>query len=75
MYGIKIVILIIIRGGNEKGRVWHQSGRLDKKINSFQDFISVAEYLIAEKFTHPSLLCAMGTSAGGLLVGNSGLFT
>lgn len=40
------------------------------KINSFKDFISCAEYLIAEGYTHPSLLCAFGSSAGGLLIGS-----
>ena len=41
----------------------------EKKITSFTDFIACAEYLIAEKFTSSALLCAYGSSAGGLLVG------
>lgn len=39
-----------------------------KKHNSFKDFNSCAEYLIANRITHPNLLAAKGTSAGGLLV-------
>ncbi len=38
-------------------------------MNSFKDFISVAEHLIDIKLTAPDRLAAMGTSAGGLLVG------
>ncbi|ORE09065.1 hypothetical protein BCV72DRAFT_248385 [Rhizopus microsporus var. microsporus] len=36
---------------------------------SFKDFISVAEHLIDMKLTSSERLAAMGTSAGGLLVG------
>ncbi|KAI7877433.1 hypothetical protein K492DRAFT_150602 [Lichtheimia hyalospora FSU 10163] len=35
----------------------------------FHDFVSVAEHLIKSKVTSPEYLSAMGTSAGGLLVG------
>lgn len=38
-------------------------------MNSFKDFISVAEHLVDSKVTSPEYLTAMGTSAGGLLVG------
>lgn len=38
-------------------------------MNSFKDFISVAEHLIDMKLTSSERLAAMGTSAGGLLVG------
>jgi oligopeptidase B len=38
-------------------------------MNSFKDFISVAEHLVDSKLTSPKYLAAMGTSAGGLLVG------
>ncbi|KAI8337785.1 prolyl oligopeptidase family-domain-containing protein [Blakeslea trispora] len=36
---------------------------------SFKDFIAVAEHLVDSKLTSPDHLTAMGTSAGGLLVG------
>jgi len=58
-----------VRGGNEKGWEWHKSGKMLNKANSFIDFITCAEYVIANGYTHPSLLCAYGSSAGGLLVG------
>ncbi len=38
------------------------------KPNSFHDYISCAEYLIANRITHPNLLAARGVSAGGMLV-------
>ena len=38
-------------------------------MRSFDDFVNCAEYLVSKGFTHPSLMCAYGSSAGGLLVG------
>jgi len=58
-----------IRGGQEMGRSWYEDGKLLKKKNTFTDFIACAEYLIAERFTRPEKLFAMGGSAGGLLMG------
>lgn len=58
-----------IRGGQEMGRQWYEDGKLLKKKNTFTDFIDCAEHLIAEKFTNPKKLFAMGGSAGGLLIG------
>lgn len=58
-----------IRGGEELGRPWYENGKLLKKINTFNDFVDVAEYLVENKYTSPANLCAMGGSAGGLLMG------
>ena len=58
-----------IRGGEEMGRMWYEDGKYLKKKNSFTDFISCAEYLIAEKYTSKDKLYGMGGSAGGLLIG------
>lgn len=58
-----------IRGGEELGREWYEDGKLLKKLNTFNDFIDSAEYLIDHKYTSPSKLCAMGGSAGGMLMG------
>ena len=58
-----------IRGGQEMGRYWYEEGKLLKKKNTFTDFITCAQHLIAEKFTNSDKLFAMGASAGGLLMG------
>jgi len=58
-----------IRGGQEMGRWWYEDGKLLNKKNTFTDFIDCAEFLIAQKFTNPDKLFAMGGSAGGLLMG------
>ena len=58
-----------IRGGQTLGREWYDDGKLLNKRNTFIDFIACAEYLVAEKYTDTEHLCAMGGSAGGLLMG------
>jgi len=58
-----------IRGGQALGREWYEDGKLLNKRNTFTDFIACAEYLITEKYTDNAHLCAMGGSAGGLLMG------
>jgi oligopeptidase B len=58
-----------IRGGQEMGRCWYEDGKLFKKINTFTDFIACGEYLVRHRYTSPARLCAVGGSAGGLLMG------
>jgi oligopeptidase B len=64
-----IVALAHIRGGSEMGRAWYEDGKLFKKMNTFTDFISCAEYLVRHGYTTPCRLFAQGGSAGGLLMG------
>ena len=40
-----------------------------KKVNTFNDFIDAAEFLIKENYTSPNKLAITGSSHGGLLVG------
>jgi oligopeptidase B len=58
-----------VRGGQELGRRWYEEGKLLKKKNTFTDFVACAEFLIAQNYTRPERLFAMGRSAGGLLMG------
>lgn len=58
-----------IRGGGELGKPWHDQGRMEKKTNTFNDFIASADFLVAEKFTARDRLVIQGGSAGGLLIG------
>ncbi len=58
-----------IRGGGEMGEVWRDLGRMNKKMNTFTDFINCAEYLIKQKYTSPEHLAIQGGSAGGMLLG------
>ena len=62
-------MLCNIRGGQELGRQWFEDGRMNHKINSFNDFIDCSEFLIKNKYTSPQKLFANGGSAGGLLMG------
>lgn len=57
-----------LRGGSEYGEEWHQQGMLHNKQNVFDDFISAAEWLIAEGYTRTEQLAIDGRSNGGLLV-------
>lgn len=58
-----------IRGGSELGEHWRQEGRMFKKLNTFNDFVDSADWLIKNKYTSNDRLVIQGGSAGGLLMG------
>ncbi len=64
-----IYVIAHIRGGQEMGRQWYEDGKFLNKINTFNDFIDVSEYLINNNYTTAEKLFASGGSAGGLLMG------
>ena len=60
-----------VRGGGDKGRQWHKDGTRLKKINTLNDFIDGAKFLIAQNYTSPNRLGITGGSQGGLLIGSA----
>ena len=58
-----------IRGGGEGGRRWWLQGRLDRKRNTFTDFIAAADMLAAQGWAAADRIVSRGRSAGGLLQG------
>ncbi|EJN01372.1 protease II [Phyllobacterium sp. YR531] len=58
-----------IRGGKDKGYDWYENGKRLNKLNTFKDFISASEHLVAEGFTSHDRIIAQGGSAGGMLMG------
>ena len=58
-----------VRGGSDKGFGWYLDGKLEKKENSFLDFLACARRLVDMGACAPDRLAAQGGSAGGLLMG------
>ncbi len=58
-----------IRGSKYMGEHWYENGKFQKKINTFTDFINVAEYLGHMGYCDKGRIYAQGGSAGGLLMG------
>ena len=64
-----VYVLANIRGGGEFGPRWHEAARKQNRQRAYDDFIAVAEDLIARKVTSPAHLGIQGGSNGGLLMG------
>ncbi|HEY9068595.1 MAG TPA: prolyl oligopeptidase family serine peptidase, partial [Burkholderiaceae bacterium] len=64
-----VLVVANIRGGGEFGPEWHQAAIRERKQRSYDDFIAVAEDLIARKITSARHLGIEGGSNGGLLMG------
>ncbi|MBI2812811.1 MAG: S9 family peptidase [Opitutae bacterium] len=64
-----IYVIAHIRGGGELGEEWREAGRMDKKMNTFHDFVDCAQWLVGHGWTTPKQLVTSGGSAGGLLMG------
>ncbi len=60
-----------VRGGTERGYRWYLDGKLERKENSFRDFLAAGRALVAAGYTGRGRIIAHGGSAGGLLVGAS----
>lgn len=64
-----IYAIPLIRGGGELGENWRLAGRMFTKMNTFNDFVDSAKWLISNKYTSSDRLVIQGGSAGGLLMG------
>lgn len=64
-----VYVLANIRGGGEFGPKWHEAARKQHRQRAYDDFIAVAENLIARKVTSSQHLGIQGGSNGGLLMG------
>ena len=58
-----------IRGGDDLGRAWYKAGELERRSNTFNDFVDVARGLIERGYTEVGKISISGGSAGGELMG------
>jgi oligopeptidase B len=58
-----------VRGGKDKGYRWYRDGKMERKVNTFTDFIAAGEHLVTKGFTRRGNIVANGGSAGGMLMG------
>ncbi len=58
-----------IRGGDDLGRAWYKAGKLERRTNTFTDFVDVAQGLIERGYTAAGRISISGGSAGGELMG------
>ncbi|HEX4694512.1 S9 family peptidase [Sphingomonas sp.] len=58
-----------IRGGDDLGQQWYHDGKLEKRSNTFNDFVDVAKALVADGWTAEGKIAIAGRSAGGELMG------
>ena len=58
-----------VRGGGDKGDIWHTEGKKKLKKNTFLDYVACANHLIDQRYTYKGGVCFYGGSAGGLTGG------
>ena len=58
-----------IRGGDDMGYHWYEAGKLDRRANTFNDFVDVARHLVAQGYVREGRIAIAGGSAGGQLMG------
>ena len=66
-----ILAVAHVRGGGENGEEWHLAGKDANKINTINDFIDCARWLVEHHYTWPGKLGARGGSAGGITMGGA----
>lgn len=58
-----------VRGGDDLGRAWYKGGKLQRRTNTFTDFVDVAKGLVGRGYTREGKISISGGSAGGELMG------
>ena len=58
-----------IRGGDDLGYQWYLDGKLEKRTNTFNDFVDCGRALVEKGFTSKGNIAIAGGSAGGELMG------
>ena len=58
-----------IRGGDDLGYHWYEAGKLDRRTNTFNDFVDVARHLVDQGYVKEGRIAIAGGSAGGQLMG------
>ena len=58
-----------IRGGDDLGYHWYEAGKLDRRSNTFNDFVDVARHLAGMGYGAVGRIAIAGGSAGGQLMG------
>ena len=58
-----------IRGGDDLGYHWYEAGKLDRRTNTFNDFVDVARGLVEQGYGSAGRIAIAGGSAGGQLMG------
>src|SRR5262249_45926678 len=59
------------RGGGDFGEDWHRAGMQGTKQHTIADFLSCRRAAIDAKLNSPARLSGIGTSAGGISIGNA----
>ena len=62
-------VIAHVRGGDELGKNWHEQGKLFNRKNSFDDFISISQYLVDKGYVAKGNISASGESAAGTIIG------
>ncbi len=57
------------RGSMAKGYQWYLDGKLEKKVNTFNDYVDAGNKLVEMGYSSRGNIVGMGGSAGGLLMG------
>jgi len=64
-----VYVIAHVRGSEMLGREWYETGKMEHKQNSFNDFIDVTKALVEQGYGAKDKVFASGGSAGGLLMG------